>query len=75
LYNLVGVYTVQYCGYTCSSSANVHVHVCLIRPLFFLRSRRGVIVIGFTTTYAIGAYHPWLCEFESRSGWGAQHYV
>ena len=58
MYNPVGVHTVQYCGYTCSSSANVHVHVCLIRPLFFLRSRRGVIVVGFTTTYAISAYHP-----------------
>jgi hypothetical protein len=23
---------------------------------------------GFTTTYAITAYHHWCCEFESRSG-------
>ena len=27
------------------------------------------------TTYAINAYHQWCCEFESRSGWGVQHYV
>ena len=28
------------------------------------------MVVGFTTTYAITAYHHWCCEFESRSGWG-----
>jgi hypothetical protein len=27
------------------------------------------------TTYAVSAYHNWCCEFESRSGRGAQHYV
>jgi len=42
-----------------------------------LRSRRGRdrMVVGFTTTYAISAYHHWCCEFESRSGRGVQHYV
>jgi hypothetical protein len=30
---------------------------------------------GFTTTYAISAYHHWCCEFESQSVRGAQHYV
>jgi len=24
---------------------------------------------------AVGAYHHWCCEFESRSGRGVQHYV
>ena len=33
------------------------------------------MVVGFTTTYAISAYHHWCFEFESRSGRGAQHYV
>jgi hypothetical protein len=33
------------------------------------------VVVGFTTTYAISAYHYWCCEFESRSGRGVQHYV
>jgi len=33
------------------------------------------MVVGFTTTYAIGAYHHWCCWFESRSGRGVQHYV
>jgi hypothetical protein len=28
------------------------------------------MVVGFTTTYAISAYHHWCCEFESRSGRG-----
>ena len=25
------------------------------------------MVVGFATTYAIGAYHRWSCEFESHS--------
>jgi hypothetical protein len=33
------------------------------------------MVVWFTTTYAISAYHHWCCEFESRSGRGVQHYV
>ena len=39
--------------------------------------RRGCdrMVIGFTSTYAISVYHHWCCEFKSRSGRGAQHYV
>jgi hypothetical protein len=39
------------------------------------RHGRDRMVVGFTTTYAISAYHHWCCEFESRSGWGLQHYV
>ena len=33
------------------------------------------MVVGFTTTDAIGAYHHWCCEFDPRSGRGVQHYV
>jgi hypothetical protein len=33
------------------------------------------MAVGFTTTYAISAYHHWCCEFESRSGQCVQHYV
>ena len=42
-----------------------------------LRGRRGRdrLVVAFTTTYAISAYHHWWCEFEFRSGWGVQHYL
>jgi hypothetical protein len=42
-----------------------------------LQGRRGRdrMVVGFTTTYAISAYHHRCCEFESRSGRGVQHYV
>jgi hypothetical protein len=29
---------------------------------------RDRMVVGFTTTYAISAYHHWCCKFESRSG-------
>ena len=34
------------------------------------RCGRDSIVVGFTTTNAISAYHHWC-----RSGWGVQHYV
>ena len=39
------------------------------------RGHRGQdgMVIRFTSTYAIGAYHHWCCEFKSRSGRDAQH--
>ena len=55
--------------------------ICLtyIVSLLPLRGRRGRdrdwMIVGFTTTYAISAYHHWCCEFESRSGQGVQHYV
>ena len=39
--------------------------------------RRDRMVVRFTTTYAISAYHHWICEFESHSGevYSIQHYV
>jgi len=45
--------------------------------IIFYGDRHGHdrMVVGFTTTYAISAYHHWCCEFESRSGRGVQHYV
>ena len=39
------------------------------------RRGRDRVVIGFTTTYVIDAYHHLCSEFESRSGRGVQHYV
>ena len=36
---------------------------------------RDRMIVGFTTSYAISAYHHCCCEFESRSGRGVQHYV
>jgi hypothetical protein len=43
----------------------------------YIRVRSGgdCMVIGFTTTYAISAYHHWCCEFESRSERDVWHYV
>ena len=40
------------------------------------RDHEGMVV-GFTTTYAISAYHHKRCEFESRSGevYSIHHYV
>ena len=48
----------------------------IIVPNIYSRghSGRDRMVVWFTTTYAISAYH-WCCEFESRSGRGVQHYV
>ena len=37
------------------------------------RHGRDRIVVGLTTTYAIGAYHHWCCEFKSRYFRGVQH--
>ena len=39
------------------------------------RFGRDRMVVGIITTYAIGAYHHWCCEFEPRSGRGVQHYA
>jgi hypothetical protein len=43
------------------------------------RGRRGHdrMVVGFTTTYVISAYHHLYCEFEFHSGdvYSIQHYV
>ena len=39
------------------------------------RRSRFRVVVGFTTTYALSAYHHWCCEFEPRSGRSVQHYV
>jgi hypothetical protein len=53
------------------------VHNAWLFKMLHFKGRRGHarIVVGFTTTYAISAYHYWCCEFESRSGRGVQHYV
>ena len=39
------------------------------------RHGRDRMVVGYTTIYAISAYHHWCCEFGYRSGRGVQHYV
>ena len=43
------------------------------------RDRHGCdhMVVGYTTTYAISAYHHYSCEFKFRSGemYSLQHYV
>ena len=54
----------------------VHSSVKLLFPYIICdKYCRDHMVVGFTTTNAISAYHHWCCEFESRSGWGVQHYV
>ena len=48
----------------------MHGH-CLILPIITISVRghcgHDRMVVGFTTTYAIGAYHNLSCEFKSRS--------
>ena len=39
----------------------------LIHVPSYRRGRRGYMVVGFTTTHAISAYHHLRCEFESYS--------
>ena len=57
----------------------LHDHSLIIYVQFIkCRGHRGHdrMVVGFTTLYAISAYHHWCCEFESRSsGRGVQHYA
>jgi hypothetical protein len=47
------------------------------RLLKSIGGRDGRMFVGFTTTYAISAYHHWICEFESHSVevYSIQHYV
>ena len=49
-----------------------HIAQCLAVITHIYRGRRGRdrLVVEFTITYAISAYHHWCCEFESRSGRG-----
>jgi hypothetical protein len=53
----------------------IQMNVLYMYTISIYRGRRGrdCMVVGFTTTYAIGARHQLCCEFESRSG--VQHYV
>ena len=54
----------------------MYIYTCVLSSIY-LRGHfgRDRMVVGFTTTYAISAYHHWCCEFESWSGRGVQHYV
>jgi hypothetical protein len=55
---------------------NLGLGQCRHLPIHYFEKRgRDRMVFGFTTTFAIGTYHHWCCEFDSRSGWGVQHYV
>jgi competence protein ComGF len=51
--------------------------VYLVNFFISCQGRRGRdrMVVEFTSTYAISAYHHWCCEFKSQSGRGVQHYV
>jgi hypothetical protein len=53
---------------------SLEINVARLRPDCFLSipgGRRGHdrMVVGFTTTFAVSAYHHWSCEFESFR-WG-----
>jgi hypothetical protein len=47
--------------------------------LYIINIHQGALndrmIVWFTTTYAISAYHHWCFEFKSWSGRGVQHYV
>ena len=50
-------------------------HCWLLILLSHFWDGHDLMVVGFTTTYAIGAYHHWSCEFESRLERDVQHFV
>jgi hypothetical protein len=62
-----------------NKQSRLNYEVNLLSLTFLSRDRRGRdrMVVGFTTIYAISAYHHWCCEFESRLGevYSIQHYV
>ena len=71
-------------SFFCVSITNILIFLCwlffptpVVIYAYQCRGRRGRdrMVVRFTTTYAIGSYHHWCCEFESRTGRGIQHYV
>ena len=55
--------------------------MCILKYTKLVKYRTGDrhdgdrMVVEFTTTHAISAYHNCCCKFESRSGRGVQHYV
>jgi hypothetical protein len=48
---------------------------CLMPLSTIFQLYHGRMVVGFSTTCAISAYHHGSCEFESQSERGVQHYV
>jgi len=62
---------------TCVQLSSSHQNMTCSRHDNFMLNYNGRdrMVVGFTTTYAISAYHHWCCEFESRSWRGVQYYV
>ena len=60
-------------------TGNKHYNNVLIAKcdILMLRGRcdRDRMVVGYTTTYGISAYHHRCCEFESRTKRDLQHYV
>ena len=53
------------------------IHIFIISPFFLGGGRRGRdrMVVGFTTTYVISAYHHWCCELEFQSGRGVHDVI
>ena len=52
-------------------------HIFVPPIIYWRRCSRDRMVVGFTTTFTISAYHHNRCEFESRSWrvYSIQHYV
>ena len=55
-------------------TSTLYIYICIVVGDLG-QSMLWSMVVGFTTTYAIGAYHHWCSEFESHSGQGVQHYM
>ena len=71
----------------CNLSKHIVTYMTICWRMYYIqhqqtssRGRRGRdrMVVGFTTTYAIGAYHHWSCvafDFRSVEMYSIQHYV
>ena len=67
--------TVKYCKRQEQIINNKHLIITQCHWLKMDRRGRDRMVVGFTTTYAISAYHNWYCEFKYRAERGVQHVI
>ena len=70
IHDITSTYTYIYVAFVLIlPKKNVHV-IKYFSMFWFIRGHRGRgrMVVEFTTTYTIGTYHHYRCEFETHSG-------
>jgi hypothetical protein len=63
---LLQILRLMYIFMLCDVQFQAHVNKIFITMYHRGRRGRDCLVVGFTTTYAISAYHHYMCYFESR---------